>query len=104
MCLHVAAGFFHIELLQRRIVRPGACDQHVIDGRRQLVEEPFQPVEIRCVEGGYAGPKLITHALETVAAPRREDDTGSLSTSKAGCLEPDSGAAADNGAGLPLEF
>src|SRR4030095_3904690 len=72
MSFDVAAKPFNVELRQRRIVRTGASDQHVVNRCRQLVEEPFEPVEVGGVEGRDAGSKLQTHTVQTVGIACRE--------------------------------
>ena len=50
MRLDVAARLVEVELGQRRVVGAGPRDQHVVDRRRQLAEEPLEPVEVGGVE------------------------------------------------------
>src|SRR5581483_11787041 len=47
----VTAALIEVELRQRRVIRPGPRDQHVVDRTRKLVEEPSEPVEVERVEG-----------------------------------------------------
>ena len=58
MGVDVAACRVEVELGQRRVVGTRTCDQQVVDGRGQRVEEPLEPVEVCGVEGGDAGPEL----------------------------------------------
>ena len=102
MGVHVAARLVDVELRQRRVVGTGARDQHVIDRRGQLVEEPAEPVEVGGVEGGDAGgPELEADALQAIRVARGEDHLGALRARAPGGLEPDARAAADHDDGLP---
>jgi hypothetical protein len=74
----IAACRFDIEVRERRVVRSGTRNQHVVDRCRHLVEEPLEPVEVRGVEGGDAGPELEAGPVDTVRVARRDDDRGSF--------------------------
>jgi hypothetical protein len=96
MRVDVAASLLDVELRKRRVVGTGARDQHVVNRRVQLVEEPLEPVEVGGVEGGDAGPELEADALQAVRVARRDDHVGSLLAHTPGRLEPDAGAAPDH--------
>jgi hypothetical protein len=49
--IHVAPRLREVDLGQARVVGPAGGDQHVVDRRRQLGEEPLQALEVRRVEG-----------------------------------------------------
>ena len=64
MGLDVAACRVEVELRERRVVRTGTGDEHVVDRRRQLVEERSEPFEVRGVEGRDARADLGRGVLE----------------------------------------
>lgn len=103
MRVDTAACRFDVELCERRTVGTRARDQHVVDRRRQLVEEPLEPVEVRRVEGRDAGSELETGSVEAVRVARRDDEVGSYLARAPGRLEPDAGTAADHDQGLSDE-
>ena len=51
MGIDVAACFFEIEFGQRRVVRTGAGNQHVVDHIGQFVEELREALEVGGIEG-----------------------------------------------------
>jgi hypothetical protein len=91
---------FDVELRQRRVVGTGARDQHVIDRRGQLVEEPPELFEVGRVEGRDAGPELEADTAQAIRVARGEDHGGSLLARAPSCLEPDTRTAADHDHGL----
>src|SRR6186997_1332212 len=101
MSFDVAAETFNVELRKRRIVRTGAGEQHVVNWCRQLVEEPFEPVEVGGVEGRDAGPKLQTHTVQTVGIACCEDYRRSSGTGEPSRCETNTGAPPDHDDGLP---
>ena len=100
----VAAGVFEVELREMRVAGTRAGDEHVVNRRGQLVEEPSESVEVGGVEGRDAGPELKTDSVEAVRVARRDDEVGSFVARAPGRLEPDAGAAADHDKGLSGEF
>ena len=54
----LASRFVEVEVREWRVVGTAAREQQVVDRRRQLVEEPTEPVEVEGVEGRDAGPEL----------------------------------------------
>jgi hypothetical protein len=101
--LQVTAGLGHFEIRERRVVRAGAGDEHVVDRRRQRVEEGPEPLEVGRVEGGAAPrAELARDLLQPVGVAGGEDDLGALGAGQPGRREPDPGAAADDDDGLPL--
>ena len=105
MGFDVAAGRFEVELRQRRVVRAGAGDQHVVDRRGQPVEERPEPFEVGGIEGRDARrADLGRGALEALAIAAREDDLGALGACPSGGFESDARAPADHDDGLPGEF
>ena len=96
MAFDIAAGLFEFELHWMRTVGTRACDENVVDRRRQRVEEPLEPVEVGGVEGRDAGAELETGSVEAVRVARRDDDPGSLLARAPGGLEPDAGTTADH--------
>jgi hypothetical protein len=77
----------------------------VVDRRRQLIEEPLEATEVSRVEGGTAQcVELKRRLLEALRVAAGEDDAGPLAAYSSGCLESDSGAAADHDDGLPTEL
>jgi hypothetical protein len=102
MGLDVAARLFDVEFRQRRVVGTGASDQHVVDGRRQLVEEPPEPFEVGGIEGrGAQRADFARGALEALRISAGENHVRALTTCSSGSFEPDSGAATDDNNGLP---
>ena len=104
MRFDVAARLVDVELRERRVVRAGAGDQHVVDRPGQLVEEPPEPAEVGGVEGGDAGPELEADAVQAIRVARRDDHVRPLLARAPGSLEPDAGAAADHDDGLAGEL
>src|SRR5689334_7243406 len=105
MSLDVAARLFEIELRQRRVVRTGAGDQHVVDRRGQLVEESPESFEVGGVEGRAAQrADFAGGTLEALRVPGGENYVRPLSACSSGRFEPDAGATADDDDGLPEEF
>jgi hypothetical protein len=104
MGLDIAADLCEIELGQRRVVGAGARDQHVIDRRAQLAEEPLQPVEVGGVEGGHRRLELGPDAAEPVRIARGEDQGRAFGTRAPGRLQADAGTASDHDDGLPGEL
>src|SRR5690242_1277240 len=105
MGLDVAARFFDVEFRQGRVVRTGAGDQHVIDRRGQLVEEPPEPFEVGGVEGRAAQRSdFAGGTLEALRVPGGENYVRPLSACSSGRFEPDAGAATDHDDGLPEKF
>jgi hypothetical protein len=105
MGLDVAARLFDVEFRQGRIVRTGAGDQHVVDRRGQLVEEPSEPFEVGGVEGRAAqGADFAGGTLEALRVPGGENYVRPLSACSSGRFEPDAGATADDEDGLPKQF
>jgi hypothetical protein len=101
----LAARLFEVEFRQRRVVGTGAGDQHVVDRRGQLVEEPPEPFEVGGVEGrGTLRIELAGGALERLGVSGNEDDVCSLSARSSGRFESDAGATADYDDGLPEQF
>ena len=96
---------FDVEFRQRRVVGTGASDQHVVDGRRQLVEEPPEPFEVGGIEGrGAQRADFARGALEALRISAGENHVSALTTCSSGSFEPDSGAATDDNNGLPEEL
>ena len=66
----VASRLLEVDVDQARVIRPAGGDHHVVDQRRQLVEEPLETVEIRRVEGGTAQRvELERRVLEALRIP-----------------------------------
>ena len=103
MRVDVPAGLDEVELCQRRVVGPGARDQHVVDRRGQLVEEPPESFEVGRVECGDAGPELEASAVQAIRVTGGEDHVGAIGAGAPGRLEPDARAAADHDDGLAGE-
>src|SRR5262249_17823112 len=100
-----AARLLEVDVCKWRVVRGAGGNHHVIDGCRQLVEEPREAIEVRRVEGRTAhGSELARRVLEALRVPGREDHVGALGPRSTGGFEPDSGAAADHHDGLPGEL
>jgi hypothetical protein len=51
---------------RRRRVGDGARDQHVVDQRGQLVEEPPEPFEVGGVGGRDAGSELNANTVQAI--------------------------------------
>ena len=104
MGLDVAACLLDVELRQRRVVGTGACHQHVIDLRGQVVEELPEPLEVGSIEGHDAGAKFEADAVQAIGVSRCENHLGSLAASKPGRFESDARTAADHDDGLSTEL
>ena len=102
--IQVASRFVDVEVGERQVVGAWTGDQHVIDGRRQLVEKPLKPVEVGRVEGGDAALDVESGALHTLGVACRDDHLGSLVVGATGGLQADAGAAADHEEHLPGEL
>src|SRR5262249_20467144 len=92
----VAARLLEVEAGQRRVVRPGAGDEHVVDGPAQIGEKPFEPLEIGGVESGRARTELSSDPAQAVGIARSEDHFGAPGPSQPARLETDARAAADH--------
>src|SRR5213592_81708 len=105
MLVDRAARLREVRLGQRRVVGTAAGEHHVVDGRRQVLEEPLQAIDVGRVEGGGAlRAELAGGVLEALGVAGREDDLGALGPRQAGRLEADAGAAADDDDGLPEQL
>jgi len=79
-----------VQLGQRRLVRAGAGDHHVVDRRGQPGEEPLERGWVGGVEGrGAAGADFGRGLLQPIRAPGGQDDLGPLGAGPAGGLQPD---------------
>ncbi len=65
MRLEVRTCRVDVEVGERYVAGTRSGDQHVVNGRQQLVEEPPEPLEVRRVEGGDAAVNLETRELHT---------------------------------------
>jgi hypothetical protein len=98
----IEVGSVAVQLGQRRVVRAGAGDQHVVDRPRQVAEEPGERGRVGGVErGGVARADVGRGLLQAVGVPARDDDAGALLAGLAGGFHSDAGAAADHEDGLP---
>jgi hypothetical protein len=89
----------HLE--QGRVGSAGAGDQVVVDRGRQPVEEPLQRRRVGGIERrGAARVDVARRLLEALGIAAGKDDVGALAAGASGGLEPDAGAAADEGDGL----
>ena len=94
-----------VQLGQRRVVRPGAGDQHMVDHRGQAGEEQAERGRVGGVEGGGAArAHLGCGGLEAAGVAGGQDHAGALGARPAGGLQADAGAAADHDDGLPGQF
>ena len=84
MSLDVAARLCNVQLHQRRVVRTRVRHPHVVDRRRQLVEECAEPFEVGGVEGGSLGAELGADAVQTIGIARSEDQVGLPRRGRAG--------------------
>ena len=95
-----------VHLGQRRVVRAAGGDHHVVDRRRQVLEEPLERGRSRW----RRRPRCSARRARAPRARRRSGlrpvriDVGSLGARAPGRLEPDAGAAADHDDGLPEEL
>jgi hypothetical protein len=100
--VEIAVRLLAVEVGQGRVVGAGAGDQHVVDRRGQLVEEPLEPVEVGGIEGhGALRAEFGRGPLEALETAAGQDDVGALGAGAAGGLKPDARAAADHDDGLP---
>ena len=97
MSLEIAACLFELELRQRRVVGAGARDQHVIDGRAQLIEKLSELFEVgRVKRRGAQRADIVRGALETPGISRCENHIRALGARPPGGFEPYAAAVADH--------
>src|SRR6516225_9401813 len=105
MRLDITACLIEIELRQRRVVGTGACYQHVVHRRWQVVEEPLEELEVSGVKGRSAqGIDFTRGTLKVVRIATGEDYLRALRTCQPGRFESDASASADHENGLTQEF
>ena len=94
-----------LQLGQRRVVRAGAGDQHVVDRSRQAAEEAAERGLVGGVKRrGIARADLGRGLLQAVGVPAGDDHAGALLGGQAGGFHSDAGAAADHDDGLSGEL
>src|SRR4030095_538103 len=102
--LQFATRLVDVEHGERHIMGTGTGDQHVIDRRRQRVEEPPEPVKVGRVESGNAAFDLKSGALHALGIARRDDHLGSLRVCSPSGREAYAGTPADHQKRLTGEF
>jgi hypothetical protein len=100
-----AASQGEVHLRQRSVVLAAGRDHQVVDGVRQILEEPLQGRRIRRIEGRCAQrAELGRGGLQSLAMAPGEDDISPLGTCTPGRFESDARATADHDDGLPGQF
>jgi len=96
-------GRAHLE--QGAVVRAARRDQHMVDRRRQVAEEPLQGRRVADVErGGPPRAEFPRRPVKPAGITAGEDHLGALGPGAPGRLEPDARAAADDDDGLAGEL
>ena len=104
MRLQFATRSVDVEPGARHVAGTWTADEHVVDRRRQLVEEPAEPDEVGGVESGNTAFELEAGALHALGVACRDDHLGSLLACSPSGLEADAGAATDHQERLPGEL
>jgi len=91
-----------VQVSQTRVVRAGSGHHHVVDGGRQVGEEPTDGVRLGGVERcGAARAELVSCPLQAIGVARGQDDVGPICAGPARGFEADAGATADHDDSVP---
>ncbi|ALV30980.1 hypothetical protein AS200_01975 [Streptomyces sp. CdTB01] len=96
MLLQHTADLLEVHLGDRRVRRPAARDQDVVDRCGQLAEEPAQTRGVAQVEGGGGCSELLTRRVEPLRVAAGDDEFRVGRACLACRFQADARAAADD--------